>query len=195
MQLSRKTHLGFTLAELLIALAILGVIATFTIPKILSSQQNTKYNALAKESASTVAAAYTQYKLTNTVSTATGIANITPYMNYLSVDTSSTIDDKYSLASVTCAASRPCLKLANGSMLLYTTDTFDATNSTNALSFYIDPNGAYGGTTNGPDKSVQFFIYYPGRVTSRGNSDTNTMAGGVTYASPDPTLEPPWFTW
>lgn len=31
---------GFTLSELLIALAILGVIAVFTIPKVLQSQQD-----------------------------------------------------------------------------------------------------------------------------------------------------------
>lgn len=42
---------GFTLAELLIALTILGVIATFTIPKILSSQQDGKLKAIAKETA------------------------------------------------------------------------------------------------------------------------------------------------
>lgn len=35
-------YFGFTLAELLIALGILGVIATFTIPKILSAQQDSK---------------------------------------------------------------------------------------------------------------------------------------------------------
>jgi prepilin-type N-terminal cleavage/methylation domain-containing protein len=40
---------GFTLAELLIALAILGEIATFTIPKILSSQQNSQRIAVFKE--------------------------------------------------------------------------------------------------------------------------------------------------
>jgi prepilin-type N-terminal cleavage/methylation domain-containing protein len=40
---------GFTLAELLIALAILGIIATFTIPKVLSSQNNAKRNALFRE--------------------------------------------------------------------------------------------------------------------------------------------------
>jgi len=40
---------GFTLAELLIALMILGVIATFTIPKILTSQQDSKRLAIFKE--------------------------------------------------------------------------------------------------------------------------------------------------
>jgi prepilin-type N-terminal cleavage/methylation domain-containing protein len=41
--------LGFTLAELLIALAILGVISTFTIPKLLTASANQKRNAILKE--------------------------------------------------------------------------------------------------------------------------------------------------
>lgn len=40
---------AFTLAELLIALAILGVIATFTIPKILSAQQAEKRKSIFRE--------------------------------------------------------------------------------------------------------------------------------------------------
>lgn len=40
---------GFTLAELLIALGILGVIATFTIPKLLQSQQNSEKKSVFKE--------------------------------------------------------------------------------------------------------------------------------------------------
>jgi prepilin-type N-terminal cleavage/methylation domain-containing protein len=40
---------GFTLAELLIALALLGIIASFTIPKVLESSTNAKYKAMAKE--------------------------------------------------------------------------------------------------------------------------------------------------
>lgn len=54
-----KLNRGFTLAELLIALAILGVIAAFSIPKVLSAQQNQTYNAIAKEAAAT----YQNYKL------------------------------------------------------------------------------------------------------------------------------------
>ena len=37
---------GFTLAELLIALVTLGVIATFTIPKILDSSSDSKLDAI-----------------------------------------------------------------------------------------------------------------------------------------------------
>ncbi|MEB3286218.1 MAG: type II secretion system protein [Vampirovibrionales bacterium] len=40
---------GFTLAELLIALVILGVIATFTIPKILTAQANAQRESVLKE--------------------------------------------------------------------------------------------------------------------------------------------------
>jgi prepilin-type N-terminal cleavage/methylation domain-containing protein len=40
---------AFTLAELLISLALLGVIATFTIPKILGSSQSQRYPDILKE--------------------------------------------------------------------------------------------------------------------------------------------------
>ncbi len=49
---------GFTLAELLIALALLGVIATFTIPKVLQANTDAKYNAEAKETIQMIANAY-----------------------------------------------------------------------------------------------------------------------------------------
>jgi len=49
-----KYRVGFTLAELLIALAILGIIATFTIPKILSAQAEQKKRAILKECYATV---------------------------------------------------------------------------------------------------------------------------------------------
>ena len=46
---------GFTLAELLIALLILGVVATFTIPKVLQSQANSQKKAVFRETLAVVA--------------------------------------------------------------------------------------------------------------------------------------------
>ena len=82
---SFKKSLGFTLAELLIALAILGVIATFTIPKILNSGNDNTFNSIGMESFATVSAAYQAYKLNNSPSAATGTVDLTPYMNYVKV--------------------------------------------------------------------------------------------------------------
>ena len=45
---------GFTLAELLVSLAILGMIATFTVPKILYAQQSAKNAAVFKETVATI---------------------------------------------------------------------------------------------------------------------------------------------
>lgn len=55
-RMKKQTPKGFTLAELLIALMILGEIATFTIPKILSAQTNGRKNAIFKETISTLSA-------------------------------------------------------------------------------------------------------------------------------------------
>lgn len=53
---SRDYQFGFTLAELLIAVAILGEIATFTIPKIISSQQNGQRKTVFRETLATISA-------------------------------------------------------------------------------------------------------------------------------------------
>jgi prepilin-type N-terminal cleavage/methylation domain-containing protein len=45
---------GFTLAELLVALAVLGVISTFTIPKVLNAQQDNKKYSILKETLATL---------------------------------------------------------------------------------------------------------------------------------------------
>lgn len=50
----KGTQSGFTLAELLLALVILGVVAMFTIPKILSVQNDSQRKAVFKETYSTV---------------------------------------------------------------------------------------------------------------------------------------------
>ncbi len=192
----RIVRRGFTLAELLISLAILGVIATFTIPKILYAQQSSQYNAEAKEVAAMISAAYDAYKQQgNTPTTNTSAGDLTPYMNYVAVDSSSTIDLFYNASTRACTGGYACVKLHNGGMLLWASAGFMGTASTNAIYFYFDPDGRVtDGTTNGPGKSVCLWLYYTGRITSYVNLSAGTVYGGGTVG-PDPTYDPPWFQW
>lgn len=111
---SKKCRLGFTLAELLIALAILGVFATFTIPKILTAQQNSQKSAAAKEVIAAVSAAYQSYTYTSGTYGGMTFGNITPYLNYVAVDTTSSMDAHVGAnANYTCSG-RLCLKMHTG---------------------------------------------------------------------------------
>jgi len=199
--LKRKTA-GFTLAELLIALAILGVIATFTIPKVLSSQQNTQYNAAAKEMAAAVSAAYQSYKISNTPTNNFGIKDLTPYLNYVRISTMSSdlLDLGYTQTSADCNSfTAECLYLHNGGALIYwNQDSFGSvTSTTSGVIFGFDPDGKYGGTTNGPGKAIAFYLYTNGSVKDVGNIPNNTQYynGTVVTGGPCPACVPPWFSW
>src|SRR5688572_23853183 len=100
---------GFTLAELLICLAILGVIAVFTIPKVLQSQQDGKYKSIAKETMGTITQAYSIYKLKNGPNASLGPPNLMPYLNYVRSETSGQIDHSYGNTFKPCDASNPCI--------------------------------------------------------------------------------------
>lgn len=188
---------GFTLAELLISLLILAEIATFTIPKILSVQQNGSYKATAKEAIATIAAAHQQARLENTLTTSTTPSTLFQYMNYVATDTTSSLDDTYTNGAIATSCNvRPCIKLHGGGTLWASTYSFGGSATTNAVYFLYDPNGSYSGTTNSGDKSLQIYLYYNGRITTRATTTAGTAhSGGAGSSEPNPTLDPPWFSW
>jgi prepilin-type N-terminal cleavage/methylation domain-containing protein len=188
---------AFTLSELLIALVILGVIAAFTIPNVLQSQQDKRFNAIAKETAGMITGAYDAYRLNNAVTASTDSRDLTPYMNYVSINTSITIDGYQTDTTQLCSSTTPCLRLHNGAILLYSTsNSFCDTGTTSAVYYFLDPDGQYSGSTNGPGKSVVLWIYIDGSVRSYGTLKNSTRSNsGCTTFNPTPAYDPPWFSW
>jgi prepilin-type N-terminal cleavage/methylation domain-containing protein len=195
----RKFKLGFTLAELLIALAILGVIATFTIPKVLQTQQNESYNAIAKEAAGIASSAYQQAWSSNGKKTTLSFSDLTQYINYIKIDSSnSEIDWVQTKGTIACDSTFPCLRMHNGSVIQYSpTISFGSSNSTASIFFNVDPDGKVtDGTTNGPGKAVAFRLYYDGKLRTYSTflpSTSDSSCSGCYSAIP--ARDPPWFSW
>lgn len=190
-----KRFKGFTLAELLISLLILGEIATFTIPKVITGQQRSASNANAKEAVAMIAASFQLYSLNNQVTINTGPGDLTPYMNYLSIQSTGLVDAEVGAGSYDCAnSSFTCLKLHNGGVLHYANSAiiFNSLSSTAAIYFFFDPDGTYSGSTSdSPGKAILFFIYPNGRITSWDSCASNTRGG----YNPGGGHDPSWFSW
>ncbi len=188
---------GFTLAELLISLAILGVIATFTIPKILSAQQASANNAKAKEVAAMISAAFQQAKLDGTITATTYSRDLIPYLNYLKLDTSGTVIDTLpGFASASCSVATPCVYLHNGGVLWFHDTAFGGTSNLNVIEFAFDPDPINNttATADGPLKAVQFGVYYNGFITSRGKFKSGSV-NHIASLGLNSAFDPSWFSW
>lgn len=197
---------GFTLAELLVALVILGLLAMFTIPKILSTSRNNDYKYRVQVAASMISGAYVRYLADNTVTGSFVPGDLTPYMNYLSFTNNSSVlfDNHYGYTgSSVCDAGGPCVKLQNGALIrLYNGETLGQVAPNYAVIFQVDPDGTNAGsaTTNGPGKMIELYLYPTnGRVVDRGSITNKTFCGtGASCAAgraPDSSLIAPWFSW
>jgi prepilin-type N-terminal cleavage/methylation domain-containing protein len=196
MILAMRKRKAFTLAELLIALAVLGVIATFTIPKVLGSQTDAKNRAICKEAAAMVTQAYQTWKIDHVPSaTQSTVDDLMPLTNNLGIDTSTTIDSAYSGNPYACSApNAQCYQLHSGAMIIFNKGIrFGGTNANNGILFIVDPDGI---ASN--NKSVGFALRFNGKLDTYGTMGTinyadDTWPGGSsgTAGIPDPT----WFTW
>lgn len=168
---------GFTLAELLIALAILGVIATFTIPKVLNTAGSSQNTAIAKEVAGMVSGAQQAYVQSNSIVLGTTPGAFTSFMNYVNFDTTNTTG----AGIANCVTATPCLRLHNGGVLQYTAaNSFGSTHNTAAVYFNLDPDGA------GAATAVSFAAYLNGRLTTgtHATDADSTGEGGVVTVDP-----------
>jgi type II secretory pathway pseudopilin PulG len=183
-------------------LAMMGIIAAFTVPSMLNSQNSnlaSKQSAMAKDAAFMIFTAYRQYKMTvGTVPTTATALNLTPYMNYLSMDTSGkVIDGTPPVSSSTCNSTYPCLKLHNGGYLwLDASNYFNGSTTLNVIEFRFDPdaNNNTTASVDGPTKAVQFDLYYDGSITTRGRAKTNSTNSANGSFSGSAAFDPSWFS-
>ncbi|HEY9687449.1 MAG TPA: type II secretion system protein [Coleofasciculaceae cyanobacterium] len=195
---AKRSPRGFSLTEVLISLLIIAQIATFTIPKVLTSQQNRQFEASGKEAIATVSAVFQQHLINGKLSSATTFGDLTQYMNYIALDTTTPLDDWQGAtpnAGTSCANYR-CLRLHNGSKILWDpAESFGGTATTNVISFSVDPDGKItDGTANGPGHSLYIMLYYNGRITDIGNVAPTGTSSKYTW-SKNTAAVPSWFTW
>jgi prepilin-type N-terminal cleavage/methylation domain-containing protein len=182
---------GFTLAELLIALAILGVIATFTIPKVLTAQQNQQKIAASKEVIAMLSGVYQQYTSANGYSASTSMNAMTPYMNYASVLTTGQMDDTWTNNNVKdCSSGFTCLKLHNGGTLFFDNGVnFAGTGGSNGIRVYFDPDSVR--LTTPESKSLLIILFYNGKISTWAQTGAFTDSKGMSGVGGDPV----WFNW
>jgi prepilin-type N-terminal cleavage/methylation domain-containing protein len=199
----QTVHKGFTLAELLIALAILGLIATFTIPKIVSAQRSERARSGAKETAAMLSTAYQVYLKDRDFKRPTVFypSELKPYFNYASIEKSEAAIDSLPTGwgGFNCNTADTCYRLHNGAVLAaYDGYWMDATNPAMAVFFYYDPDGinTYGSTTgDGPGRALFFALYGNGRIRTMGSIEPSTSFVGLGTYSANPALDPSWFSW
>lgn len=192
---------GFTLSELLIALAILGLIATFTIPKVLQSVGNSSNKTVVREAASMISGAFDAVTADQSGIidyTNDKVTKLAAKFNYVETVATGSIQNSAGAAGTNCAAGGgvTCYRLHNGAILAFDTDDdFDASSSTGAMVFHIDPDGT------GTAASVSLVLGSNGRMISGADlasvnisaltTAATTGADGLTSA----TTNPSWFTW
>jgi len=184
---------AFTLAEVLFVLVIWGGIVTFTIPKLLISQQNQKFKAIAKESMASIAEAYQLYQKDQTPPSSFKPKDLLPYLNYVRYDTATTNAFDYPFAGQgDCSAASPCVYLHNGSLIQLYADSFAGTSNTNMVWMLVDPDSSRINSPSGG--GIEFALYYNGRLADWPGITPNSVCSWGTY-SPDANGNPTWFNW
>lgn len=159
---------GFTLSELLVSLAVLGLIAAFAVPKVLTSVGNSTLLANAKEALSTISGAYEALKADYNGMIPTTLGNnlttgVPSKMSYAQIGTYTQgalgIVDGFTAA--VAAAGVNSVRFANNAIVTFDTgDIFTAAALTDIgrTVYNVDPDGT------GPNKGFTVILGYDGRV-------------------------------
>jgi type II secretory pathway pseudopilin PulG len=176
-------------------LAILGLIAVFTIPKVLQAQHDSKWNAMTKEAMAATQNAVWNYKLEVGLTDNTEFGGMVNRINFVKSQPCGLFD----------SSSFTCLTLHSGGVLAYRTsngpDIGDADNPLCAWKFHFFPGGYSNDIANdtvNPNDQQPFFVYSDGAL----RADGETKAGTGIYSCGNTGWGPgtdggnrSWFSW
>jgi prepilin-type N-terminal cleavage/methylation domain-containing protein len=164
--MNNRSLQGFTLSELLVSLAVLGLIAAFAIPKVLTATGEASARAIGREMYGMIAESFAAVREANNgnVPRATTSANLVARMNVSRIITQTAVNGVDSLAV-----------MQNGGRLGYSaTDAF-SDGTIGVVGFTIDPDGA--GALNDP---VTIYLGGDGRIFP---ADDSYSTGGTASAN------------
>jgi len=198
---------AFTLPELLIALAILGLIAALTVPQVAYRINAKQALTIANDAKLLISSAFADYEFANaTIPTTFKLDDLATYFPYaknlsagsenISIDcppqgTSFTMGCSGSdprTASLTAASANYTIyRLKNGAIVVFPkTWTMNGSTALHALPFVVD----YDGKQTTKSDSVEYWLYANGNVLTRQTLTASTVNSSGTYnavASADPT--------
>lgn len=198
------TTQGFTLSELLVSLAVLGLIAAFAVPKVLNAVGNSSTLAIAKETISTITTAYDGVKADSTVASvpsSTQAWRLVNKLNYVRTATARTGTNTLTqgdLGATACTiptangtTATPChILMHNGAVLaIDLIDDFNdnasavgpSAGNRGKIMFTVDPDGA------GDMEPAVFALGFDGRLMGGTNAISTTTTGVYGYGAPQTT--------
>lgn len=195
----RRKASGLTLAEVIIALILMAVLASILMPPQLINTGEAKLLNQAKEVGSELSLAYTSLAALQDPTNATTTADVIGRANYIRIitDSSQSIQVRYrtadgapdqgcataanNICTSPCTAVKPCLVMQNGGLLQYDANAnFLATAfpappppayNRYALRFLFDPDG-----TTPVQTATVFYLFYGGRISTEQNVDRTLVS-------------------
>lgn len=155
---------GFTLAELLIALGILGVLATFTIPKMISSQQSTQKKAVFQETIATLNEAFVTGCLQNQITEANFGTYMRSRLNAVKLCSNSMADGCWFGTDLVGQSTTPGVILHNGAVVAGLDDSVGGSGTDTIM---VDWDGSLGANLHGDDQIVLRAIINNSATTDR----------------------------
>lgn len=148
-----RSSSAFTLAELLIALGILAVIATFSIPKILMSQQTSKKKAVFQETVAALNEAFVPACLSGQITEANVGSYIRNHLNAVKICTDSMNDGCWFGTDLVAQGHTEGVALHNGAVIAGLDDAVSGGN-TGQDTLMIDWDGSSGANLHGQDQMI-----------------------------------------